>query len=109
MEDGSLGEQFEQMISNLSPIAFSFSTCCQRHTRNFQVFCDLRHTCQAVYIVQAQIAAKEQRAAAEQDQQWEEAQANATAEAVYKAKVNATLTTAAPKQYFGRRKVDWFT
>lgn len=59
--------------------------------------------------VQAQIAAKEQRAAAEQDQQEEEAQANAAAEAAYQAKVNATLTTAAPKQYFGRRKVDWYT
>ena len=59
--------------------------------------------------VQAQIAAKEQRAAAEQDQQREEAQANAAAEAAYQAKVDATLMTAAPKQYFGRRKVDWYT
>lgn len=59
--------------------------------------------------VQAQIAAKAQRAAAEQDQRREEAQSNAAAEAAYQAKVNATLTTAAPKQYFGRRKVDWYT
>lgn len=63
-----------------------------------------------VYIhVQAQIAAKAQRAAAEQDQRREEAQSNAAAEAAYQAKVNATLTTAAPKQYFGRRKVDWYS
>lgn len=59
--------------------------------------------------LQAQIAAKEQRAAAETDQQWEEAQANAAAEAAYQAKVNETLSSAAPKQYFGRRKVEWFT
>lgn len=59
--------------------------------------------------IQAQIAAKEQRAAADVDQQWEEAQANAAAEAAYQAKVNATLSTAAPRQYFGRRKVEWFT
>ena len=59
--------------------------------------------------LQAQIAAKEQRAAADVDQQWEEAQANAAAEAAYQAKVNATLSTAAPRQYFGRRKVEWFT
>ncbi|DBB04582.1 hypothetical protein WJX77_001387 [Trebouxia sp. C0004] len=59
--------------------------------------------------IQAQIAAKEQRAAAETDQQWEEARANAAAEAAYQAKVNATLSSAAPKQYFGRQKVEWFT
>ena len=60
-------------------------------------------------LLQAQIAAKEQRAAAEQDQQWEEARANAAAEAAYQAKINATLSSAAPRQYFGRRKVDWYT
>ncbi|KAA6422444.1 MAG: hypothetical protein FRX49_07619 [Trebouxia sp. A1-2] len=59
--------------------------------------------------IQAQIAAKEQRAVAETDQQWEEARANAAAEAAYQAKVNATLSSAAPRQYFGRRKVEWFT
>lgn len=59
--------------------------------------------------LQAQIAAKEQRAVAETDQQWEEARANAAAEAAYQAKVNATLSSAAPRQYFGRRKVEWFT
>lgn len=59
--------------------------------------------------LQAQIAAKEQRATAEADQQWEEARANAAAEAAYQAKVDATLSTAAPRQYFGRRKIDWYT
>ena len=59
--------------------------------------------------LQAQILAKQQRAAAEQGQLQEEAAANAAAEAAYQAKVNATLSTAAPKQYYGRRKVDWYT
>ena len=58
--------------------------------------------------LQAQIAAKAQRQQTEAFAARMEQQQMAAAEAQLRSKIQMTLAATDPKQYFGRRKVDWF-
>lgn len=55
------------------------------------------------------MVAKQQRRAAEQTQKREEVEAHRQAEAAYQQRISTLLEKAEPRQYYGRRKVDWFT
>eukprot|EP00891_Asterochloris_glomerata_P001355 jgi/Astpho2/1355/Aster-x1001 len=59
--------------------------------------------------IEAQMVAKQQRRAAEQTQKREEVEAHRQAEAAYQQRISTLLEKAEPRQYYGRRKVDWFT
>lgn len=59
------------------------------------------------FCLQTQIQAKQQRQAAEVDQNRQEAEQSKLADQQYRARVEATLSGAEPQSYFGRRKVDW--
>ena len=71
--------------------------------------CFSQHSYLAVLCPQAQMVAKQQRRAAEQTQKLEEVEAHRQAEAAYQQRISTLLEKAEPRQYYGRRKVDWFT